>query len=48
VGVGNLFRKFRERRRDRRLARDLELRFRELLDSRVAAAARLVDDLRQP
>jgi hypothetical protein len=46
--VGKLIGKIRERRRDRRLARELELRFRELLDSRAAAAARLADDLREP
>jgi hypothetical protein len=45
--VGKLFGKIRERRRDRRLAQELELRFRELVDSRAAAAARLADDLRR-
>jgi hypothetical protein len=33
------------RRRERRLAHDLELRFRAQLDARVAAAARMADDL---
>jgi hypothetical protein len=35
----------RLRRRERRLSRELEERLRAQLDRRVAAAARLVDDL---
>jgi hypothetical protein len=36
------------RRRDRRLAEQLEHRFRAQLDARAEAAARMADDLRQP
>jgi hypothetical protein len=35
------------RRRDRRLAEQLEHRFRAQLDARAEAAARMADDLRQ-
>jgi hypothetical protein len=35
------------RRRERRLAQELELRFRAQLDARTEAAARMADDLRQ-
>jgi hypothetical protein len=36
------------RRRERRLAQELEHRYREQLDARAAAALRIVDDLHQP
>jgi hypothetical protein len=35
------------RRRQRRLAHDLEYRFRAQLDARAEAAARMADELRQ-
>jgi len=43
--VGKLIGKFRQTRRDRRLARELELRCRLQIDSRTEAAARLAEDL---
>jgi hypothetical protein len=42
-----LVHEIRARRRDRRLAAALERRVRTRLDARVAAAARLVDELRR-
>jgi hypothetical protein len=45
--VGKFLHRLRERRRDRRLARELEVRFREQVDARTAAAARMTDDLHQ-
>ena len=35
------------RRRERRLAQELELRYRAQLDARAEAAARMADELRQ-
>jgi hypothetical protein len=46
-GVGKLIERFRARRRDRRLAHQLELRYRAFLNERAAAAARITDDLRR-
>jgi hypothetical protein len=46
--MGTFINHLRERRRQRRLARELELRFRERVDAATAAAARLADDLRRP
>jgi hypothetical protein len=43
--VGKLIGKIRQNRRDRRLARELELRYRMQIDSRLEAAARLAEDL---
>ena len=45
--MGTFIQHLRERRRERRLARQLELRFRERVDAATAAAARLVEDLRR-
>jgi hypothetical protein len=47
LSVGRLLHRIRTRRRERRLLREVELRFRRQLDARAEAAARLVDDLRQ-
>jgi hypothetical protein len=44
--VGEFIRKFRQRRDDRRLSRELEQRFREQLDARAIAADQLSDELR--
>jgi hypothetical protein len=44
VDVGKLLHRFRDRRRNRALAREAEARSRELLDARVVAAAGLADD----
>jgi hypothetical protein len=46
--MGTFIRHLRERRRQRRLAREQELRFREPVDAAAAAAAELADELRQP
>jgi hypothetical protein len=46
--MGTFISQLRERRRQRRLAHVLELRFRERVDAAAAAAARLAEDLRQP
>ena len=43
--MGRLLKKLRERRRDRELARLLELRFRGQVDAAAEAAARLSDDV---
>ena len=43
--MGRLLKKIRERRRDRELARLLELRFRGQVDAAAEAAARLADDV---
>jgi hypothetical protein len=43
--MGRLLKKLRERRRDRELARLLELRFRGQVDAAAEAAARLADDV---
>jgi hypothetical protein len=48
VVVGRFLDKYLARRRDRRLARDLELRARGVLDRRTVAAVRMTDDLRRP
>ena len=45
--MGKLIGKIRQHRRDRRLARELELRYRLQIDSRTEAAARLAEDLRR-
>ena len=45
-GVGTMIRKIRERRRERRLARELELRYRDQLDQRAVAAVQMTDELR--
>lgn len=45
-GVGKMIRKLRDRRRDRRLARELELRYRDQLDQRAVAAVQMTDELR--
>jgi hypothetical protein len=45
--MGRLIRKIRRRRRDRQLARMLELRFRGQVDAAAEAAARLSDDTGQ-
>lgn len=44
--VGKLIHRIRARRRERRLSREIELRFRRQLDERTEAAARMADDLR--
>ena len=44
--MGKLIQKMRDRRRDVRLARELELRYRKQLDQRAVAAVKLTDDLR--
>ena len=46
--MGTFIRNLRERRRERKLARELEQRFRERVDAATAAAARLTDELRRP
>jgi hypothetical protein len=46
--VGRFLDRYLARRRDRRLARDLELRARGVLDQRTVAAVRMTDDLRRP
>jgi hypothetical protein len=43
--VGKLIGRIRLKRRDRRLARELELRYRAQIDSRTEAAARMAEDL---
>jgi hypothetical protein len=43
--MGTFIHQLRERRRQRKLARELELRFRERVDAATAAAARLAEDL---
>ncbi len=45
--MGTFIHHMRERRRQRKLARELELRFRERVDAATAAAARLAEDLHQ-
>jgi hypothetical protein len=45
--VGRLIDRIRTRRRERRLSREIELRFRRQLDARTEAAARMADDLRR-
>ncbi len=45
--MGTFIHHLRERRRERKLARELELRFRERVDAATAAAARLAEDLHQ-
>lgn len=45
--MGTFIRQLRARRRQRRLAREQELRFRESLDAAAAAAAELADELRR-
>jgi hypothetical protein len=45
--MGTFISQLRERRRQRRLAHKLELRFRERVDAATAAAARLAEDLRR-
>jgi len=45
--MGRLIKKIRRRRRDRQLARMLELRFRGQVDAAAEAAARLADDIGQ-
>jgi hypothetical protein len=45
--VGRLIHRIRTRRRERRLSREIELRFRRQLDARTEAAARMADDLRR-
>jgi hypothetical protein len=44
--VGKLIHRIRVRRRERRLSREIELRFRRQLDERTEAAARMADELR--
>jgi hypothetical protein len=46
--MGTFISQLRKRRRQRRLARELELGFRERVDAATAAAARLAEDLRRP
>jgi hypothetical protein len=46
--VGKLIRKIRDRRRDVKLARELELRYRAQLDQRAVAAVQMTDELREP
>ena len=41
-----MIRKLRDRRRDRQLARELELRYRDQLDQRAVAAVQMTDELR--
>jgi hypothetical protein len=45
AGMGRLLKKLRDRRRERELARQLEVRFRGQVDAAAAAAARLADDI---
>jgi hypothetical protein len=45
--VGKLIGKIRQNRRDRRLARELEMRFRAQIDSRMEAAALMAEELRR-
>ena len=45
--MGRLIKKIRQRRRDRQLARMLELRCRGQVDAAAEAAARLADDIGQ-
>ena len=44
--MGRLLKRIRQRRRDRVLARELELRVRGQVDAAAEAAARLADDVR--
>jgi hypothetical protein len=46
--MGTFIRHLKARRRERKLARELEQRFRERVDAATAAAARLADELRRP
>jgi hypothetical protein len=43
--MGRLLKRIRQRRRDRELARLIELRFRGQVDAAAEAAARLADDV---